>query len=245
LFSLFVFFPGCKKNSKANLIDSYEQGDYGKTVEIARNLISESVQAEYLFWEAKANIGLGQNGEAFQELDLFLAMTDAKDENWREAALLMCQIAFQQKKYLRVVESARNLETLGWLGESGPRYYYEALFALNQKELANQVFATYLKDSIDENQYAKILLETKTIGKALSDAFSVLTLTEQLALLEFAASDTVSSSYANELLKLAIPLEQSIEDNLALKRVYSVLEILYGYADQRVLQRKYATLANK
>jgi hypothetical protein len=245
LFSLFVFFPGCKKDSKAKLISSYEQADYGKTIEIARNLLFDSVQAEYLFWEAKANVSLDQSGEAFQELDLFLAMTDSSDENWREATQLMCQIAFQQKNYPRVVESARNLESLGFLEGSAPQYYYEALVALNQKELANTVFATYLKDSIDANQYARILLVTKTVGKALSDAFSVLPLTEQLALLEFAASDTVSPSYANELLEFAIPLEQSIEDNLTLKRVYSVLEILYGYADQRVLQRKYATLANK
>jgi hypothetical protein len=245
LFSLSVFFAGCKKDSKANLIDSYEQGDYGKTVEIARNLLAGSVQAEYLFWEAKANIELGQERKAFQELDLFLAMTDAKDENWKEASLRMCQVAFRQKEYLRVVESARNLENLGWLEDPIPQCYYEALIALNEKELANQVFATYLKDTIDAKQYARILLTTKTIGKALSDAFSVLTPAEQLALLEFATSDTVSPSYANELLKYAIPLEQSVEEYLTLKRVYSVLEILYGSADQRVLQRKYATLANK
>ncbi|AEV28300.1 hypothetical protein SpiGrapes_0442 [Sphaerochaeta pleomorpha str. Grapes] len=245
LFSLFVFFPGCKKDPNQELRNSFEQKDYVGTVKIAQTLLKESVQSEYLFWEAKANDSLGNTAVAYSELSLYLAMTDHENASWREANELMCKIGFQVKQYQRVIESAGILEQSGWLGGELPRYYYQALVAAKQAEKANQVFKSYLKDSVDAYQYALLLVNAKASIENLFDAFLTLSPDEQLALLEFAASDTVKPDYANGLLKLAIPLEKSCTESVGLKRVYLVLEKLYGYADQRVLQRKYETLANK
>jgi tetratricopeptide (TPR) repeat protein len=245
LFSLFVFASGCKKDSMQTLRLSFEEQDYEKTVEIAQALLEKSINSEYLFWEAKANSLLGNTTEAYSELSLHLAMIDGNSDSWQEANELMCRIGLQVGQYNRVVESARTLEQLGVLQGAFPQYYYQALVALKQSEQANEVFARYLKGTIDSYQYAKMLIAAKANAGSLGEAFSVLSPDEQLALLEFAASDTVTLDYANGLLKLAIPLEQSFTGKAELKRVYLVLENLYGFANQRVQQRKYGTLANK
>ena len=244
LFSLFVFFIGCKKDVGQELENSFARKDYAGTVKTAQTLLKNSVQAEYLFWEAKANDALGNTADAYRELSLYLAMIDHEVVSWRDAHELMCRIGFQQKQYQRVIESAGILEQSGWLGGELPQYYYQALVATNQADKANQVFKRYLKDTVDAYQYALLLVTAKASIETLFEAFLGLTADEQLALLEFAASDTVRPDYAKGLLKLAVPLEKSYTDSVGLKRVYLVLEKLYGYADQRVLQRKYETLAN-
>ncbi|WP_320130866.1 hypothetical protein [uncultured Sphaerochaeta sp.] len=245
LFFLFLFLMGCQRSSSNALQQSYENKEYGKTIIIAQTALKKTIQSESLLYEAKANAALGNTLDAYEELLLFLALYDSKDPYWHEANTLMCKIGLEEKQYQSVLASGQALEQSGLLEGETPQYYYQALVFLGRTEQASKVFSTYLKNNIGQYQYAKMLLEAKVKGPEFVQVFEGLGSEEQLSLLEFAASDTVTGAYATELLGFAIPLEKAFEDGPKRKRVYSVLERLYGFSDQRVLQRKYGTLADK
>jgi hypothetical protein len=245
LFSLFLLLSGCRQIETKRLEQLYGQQEYERTVSMADSLLRKSIYPGYLFWGAKARYALDKQEAAYHDLSLYLAMAGAKDVYFSEANRLMCVLALRQADYHAVVASAGQLENLGEIDPQAGSAWYQALSALGRSDEAARVFSVYLKDTIDPLSYAKLLVRARIGGERLTDAVRTLDEGQTLALLEFAVSATVPSGYAGKLLAFAVPLEDAYDGKAGLSRVYAVLAALYGYSDQRVLERKYSTLSTK
>ena len=242
LFSFFLFFPlcSCFLSSNGELAKLVEQGRYEELERKTATMHTRSIDAFSLFYRSVALQQLDRGEDAFHVLNLYFGMANEDDEHLAEAHHLMCSLSYDPYK---VVSSARWLEERALLEQEDAQGYYQALFMVGEKLEAERVFEEHLKDTIKPFAYAQMILGSSTDIQKLEQALSSLSLQQKLTLLQSVASGTVSQERAILLLSFATPLEQAFEGKAALVQVYHLLETLYGYADVRVQQRKYSTLA--
>ena len=245
LFSLLFLFVSCSGNQSQNLKNLYEKGDYAQVLVLSETLLKKEVKGEYLYYEALGYEAMGEEKNAYHAIALYLSLGTDADYFFKDAHVLLCRVGFAMKDMERVVACSRLLQDWGILSLEYARLYYQALLDLHMTEQAAAVFEEHLKDSIDLYQYVQMLILSNTQVEVFSEDLSKLSSNDQLALLELSASDTVAPERARQLLALSLPLEYSFTDNEMLVRVYRLLGKLYGYADMRVLSRKYNTLVEK
>ncbi len=176
-------------------------------------------------------------------LNLYFGMAKGDDQHLEEAHRMMCSLSLDAGNPAKGISSAMWLEEHSLVGEPEAKAYYTALLMVGDSAEAARVFDQYLKDTIESYAYAEMIIASATDRNKLESAFAPLSPHQQLRLLQIAASDTVLQERATLLLPLAIPLEQAFEGSAELVQVYNLLGTLYGYADVRVQQRKYNTLA--
>ena len=199
-----------------------------------------SIDAFSLFYRAFALQQLDRGEDAFHVLNLYFGMAKDDDEHLVDAHRMMCSLSYDP---LKVIGSARWLVDRTLLEQEEAQAYYHALSMIGERAEAERVFELYLKDTITSFAYAQMILTSSSDIQKLEQAFVPLAPEESLTLLQSVASGTVSQEKATLLLSLATPLEQAFEGKAELVQVYRLLETLYGYADVRVQQRKYSTLA--
>ena len=242
LFSLIFLFYSCSVNKSNNLKDLYEDGKYDQVLALSQKSLKQEVNGEYLYYEALGYEAMGDSDKAYHAISLYLSLGTDVDYFYKDAHLLLCRVGSVMKDWEQVNACSHLLKEWGLLTPDYARLYYQALLQLELNEQANAVFVEYLKETIDPYQYVQLLITSHVAVDVLAEDLSKLSVNDQLALLELSASDTVASERARQLLFLALPLEQAFTDNETLQRVYRLLGTLYGYADMRVLSRKYNTL---
>lgn len=245
LFSLFLFFllPSCLVHSSGDLFKLASGAKYEELSKKTAQMLAKRIEAEPLFYRSIALQQLHKDEEAFHVLNLYFGMAKIDDKHLTDAHRLMCSLSLKAARPDKGISSSRWLESKSLMGEREAGLYYQALLMTGDTEGAARVFVQYLEDTIEPYAFAKMLLLSGTERDKIATAFSRLSFQEQLTLLESIASDIISVEKANLLLHLATPLEQAFEGGVELGRVYRLLENLYGYADMRVQQRKYNTLA--
>ncbi len=206
-------------------------------------MLSRRIEAEPLFYRGVALQQLDKYEDAFHVLNLYFGMAKGDDEHLIEAHRQMCSLSLEAGYPTKGIFSARWLEERSLVGAAEAKAYYQALLMVGDSVGAARVFEQYLKDTIEPYAYAQMVLLSGNSIEKLEEVFAPLSYQQQLSLLQSVASDTLAQERATLLLSLAIPLEQAFEGSEALALVYRLLETLYGYADVRVQQRKYSTLA--
>ena len=244
LFSLFLFlvFVSCFYPSSGELSKLAKEGEYDSLAKKTETMLARRIASEPLYYRSLA-LQESDSEEAFHVLNLYFAIAKGDDQHLEGAHRLMIPLSLEANVPHKLIASARWLEERSLLTtvEAGP--FYQGLLLAGESEEATRVFAHYLKDTIDSYTYAGMLLLSSSSEEKITQAFSILSFQEQLTLLQSAASDRVNPEKAAFLLLLAGPLEQAFKDSPYLGQVYSLLEVLYGYADLRVQGRKYSTLA--
>jgi len=245
LFSLFLssLLSSCFLPSSGNLTRLALDAKYGELEKKTAKLLANRIEAEPLFYRGVALQQLDRNEEAFHVLDLYFGMAKKEDGHLADAHRMMCSLSLENGKPAKTISSARWLQERTLLDEPEAQAYYQALLMIGDSEGSQRVFERYLKDTIEISDYARMLLASGSPREKLAEAFAPLSSQQQLSLLQSVASDTLSQERANVLIPLAIPLEQAFEGSADLVLVYRLLDALYGYADLRVQQRKYSTLA--
>ncbi len=245
LFSLFLIFllSSCSASSSRNLIRLASEAKYEEMERKTGSMLSKRIEAVPLFYRSIALQQLDRKEDAYHVLKLYFAIAKGDDDHLVDAHRLMCLLSLEVNNPLSGISSGSWLEVHLLLEESETRAYYQALLMIGDSVEATRVFELYLKDTIEPYAYAQMVLGTLTDREKLQKAFAPLSTRQQLTLLQTVASDTLAQERATLLLSLAIPLEQAFEGRAELAEVYSLLEALYGYADVRVQQRKYSTLA--
>ncbi len=245
LFSLFLcaLLISCFVPSSEELSRLADEHRYAELERKTETMLSKRIGSVPLFYRALALQQLDRSEQAYHVLNLYFAMAKEDDERLEEAHRMMCSLAIEVEKPNKTLGSARWLVERSQLEERDAASYYQALLMLDQSVEASRVFQLYLKDTIDAYSYAQMVLLSLTDREELEASFAPLTPNQQLTLLQSVASGTLSQQRATLLLKLALPLEQAFEDKGELSQVYRLLQTLYGYADMRIQQRKYTTLA--
>ena len=245
LFSLFFIasLSSCFIPSSRGFSKLASEGRYEELEQKSAALLFRRIEAEPLFYRALALYQTGESEDAFHVLNLYFAMAKTADPHMIDAHRMMSILGFDAKNPHRSIVSAKWLQERGQLHETEARSYYRSLLAVGDTAEATRVFDTFLKDTINAYAYAQMVIGTLTDSFKLEEAFAPLTAKEQLTLLQSITSDIVLQERATLLLPLATPLEQAFEGREELAQVYSLLASLYGYADMRVQQRKYNTLA--
>ncbi|MGB4408277.1 MAG: hypothetical protein WBI82_15565 [Sphaerochaeta sp.] len=245
LFSLFLLFllSSCSASSSRDLIRLASEAKYEEMEKKTATMLSKRIETVPLFYRGVALQQLDRKEDAFYVLNLYFGMARKDDQHMEEAHRMMCSLSLGVSMPIKGITSARWLEERSLLEESEASAYYQALLMIGDSVEAARVFELYLKDTIEPYAYAQMVLGTLTDREKLQKAFAPLSTLQQLTLLQTVASDTLAQERATLLLSLAIPLEQAFEGRAELAEVYSLLEALYGYADVRVQQRKYSTLA--
>ena len=245
LFSLFllILLSSCFVSPTRVLSRLASDSRYDELERKAATLLTKRIDAEPLFYRSLALQQLKREKEAYPVLTLYFAIAKADDQHLADAYRLMCSLSLKADDPLACIGSATWLEGKSLLEEQEAKAYYQALLMTGDKIEAARVFSQYLKNTIEPVAYAEMVLRSITEKVKLEEAFFPLTLQEKLTLLQSISSDTVSSERATLLLSLATPLEQAFEGRAELGQVYGLLQTLYGYADIRVQQRKYSTLA--
>ena len=245
LFSLFLFFllSSCFLSSSGDIARLALDERYGELETKTAKLLSRRIEAEPLFYRVVALQQLDREEEAFYVLTLYFGMAKQEDQHMVEAHRMMCSLSLAANNPDISISSARWLEERSLLEENEAGSYYQALLMVGDSIGSARVFAQYLKDTIEPYAYARMILSSGSSREKIEEAFSPLSGKEQLSLLQSAASDTLPQERATLLLSFATPLEQAFEGSVDLVLVYRLLEALYDYADLRVPQRKYNTLA--
>jgi|GEM_PF-7006177 len=245
LFSLFLFFllVSCFVPSDSDLSKLSAEAKYGELERKTATMLTKRIEAVPLFYRAVALQQFDKREDAFHVLNLYFGMAKEDDQHLVEAHRMMCSLSLEAGNPDKGISSARWLEDRSLLEEAEAQAYYQALQIVGQSAEAARVFSQYLKETIEPYAYAEMLLNSGSPRESLAEAFAPLTLRQQLTLLQRAASVTISRERATLLLSFATPLEQAFEGSVELFQVYSLLEALYGYADMRVQQRKYNSLA--
>ncbi len=247
LFSLFLCFllSSCFVSSSRNLSRLSSESKYGELEKKTAIMLSKRIDAVPLYYRGIALQQLDRQEEAYHVLTLYFGMAKTDDEHLEGAHRLMCSLSLEVNNPLSGITSGRWLEERLLLEETEARTYYQALLMIGANSEATRVFELYLKDTIDPFSYAQMVIGSLTDREKLQDALAPLSPQQQLTLLQNVASDILAQEKAILMLSLAIPLEQAFEGKAELAQVYRLLETLYGYADVRVQQRKYSTLAQK
>ncbi|MBI9093291.1 MAG: hypothetical protein JEY71_00265 [Sphaerochaeta sp.] len=245
LFSLFLFFllSSCFLSSSGDGSRLASEAKYGELERKTALMLSKRIEAEPLYYRGVALQQLDRKEDAYHVLKLYFAIAKGDDDHLVEAHRLMCLLSLDANTPLSGISSGRWLEERMVLEERETRAYYQALLMIGDSREAARIFELYLKDTIEPYAYAQMVLGTLPDREKLQKAFVPLSPLQQLTLLQSVASDTLDQERATLLLSLAIPLEQAFEGRAELVQVYSLLQALYGYADVRVQQRKYSTLA--
>jgi hypothetical protein len=245
LFSLFLFFllSSCFVSSSGDLSRLASEAKYGELERKTATMLSTRIDSETLFYRGVALQQLNKQEDAFYVLNLYFGMARKDDQHLVEAHRMMCSLSLGVTMPIKGITSARWLEERSLLEETEASAYYQALLMIGDSAEAARVFELYLKDTIEPYAYAQMVLGSLSDGGKLQEAFAPLSLHQQLTLLQSVASGTLAQERAILMLFLATPLEQAFEGRVELAQVYRLLEALYGYADVRIQQRKYSTLA--
>lgn len=245
LFSLFLVFLlcSCFLPTSKDLSRLASEAKYVELEKRTASMLSKRIDAETLYYRSLALDRLHEGEHAYHVLNLYFGMSKEDDRYMVEAHRLMCSLALEVSNPAQVIANAQWLENRSLLQEDEAESYYQALLLVGQNAEASKVFELYLQGTIAPYAYAQMVLGTHSDKEKLEEAFAPLTHQEQLTLLQSITSDIVLPERATILLFLATPLEQAFEGSADLVQVYSLLATLYGYADVRVLQRKYSTLA--
>ena len=245
LFSLLLFFllSSCFVPPERELSKLASEAKYEELAMKTATMLSKRIDAVPLFYRSVALQQLDREEDAFHVLNLYFGMAKIEDEHLVEAHRMMCSLSLAVANTEKCIASARWLEERTLLEDAEAGMYYQALLTQGKSLEAARVFEQYLKDTIEPFAYAQMVLSSDGSMKRLEEAFAPLSLAQQLTLLQSVASGILSQERATLLLSLATPLEQAFEGSVDLVQVYRLLASLYGYADVRVQQRKYSTLA--
>lgn len=245
LFSLFLFLllSSCFSPSSGELTKLVADARYGELERLTASMLAKRIDAKPLFYRSVALQQLDRKEDAYHVLNLYFGMAEGDDEHLVDAHRLMSSLSLEVTNPIKGIASARWLEQLSLLTEKEAQAYYQALLMAGETTEAERVFAQYLKDTIEPYLYAKMVLGSFSDTKKIEEAFASLSQQDKLRLLQSIASVTLGQERAHLVLSLATPLEQAFEGRVELVQVYRLLETLYGYADVRVQQRKYSSLA--
>ena len=245
LFSLFLFLllPSCFSPSSGELSKLVSEARYGELERMTATMLAKRIDAVPLFYRSVALQQLDRGEDAYHVLELYFGMAKQEDQHMVEAHRMMCSLSLDANNPDKSISSARWLQERSLLEEKEAGSYYQALLMVGDSIGSARVFAQYLKDTIEPYAYARMILSSGSSREKIEEAFSPLSGKQQLSLLQSAASDTLPQERVTLLLSFATPLEQAFEGSVELVQVYRLLETLYGYADVRVQQRKYSSLA--
>lgn len=243
---LFSFFLASLLSSCGKEIPSLQvlaqQGEWYTLYRVAKKDFRETYRSGSLYYLALAQAERGDSASALQSLDLYQEI--AGEEGASMAARnLMLILADREGNAELVVEQAAFLDEVGALGTQGAIAYYQALMALGRSQEAAMVFATYLRQQLDDREYALLLLEAEAPLGQIRDALGDLENGEAVSLLATLASQLPSKAWAQTLVPLAQEYEQADLTSQERQMLYASLATLCTQADFRVLANKYQTLS--
>ena len=241
LFS-FLLFAGCSK-TELDVGELAVNGQYERLLEISKAQFSKDYQSSSLYYLALAQARTGRTEQAYHSLILYDYMTDPRLQS-TASLQLMVETAMRMGDFQIAAERSQRLEKNNQLDSVTAQMYYQALLQLNQEQQAGRVFTTYLRHTIDEVTYAKLLIgsdaEIDIIKLALDDIDE---LSMVLSLLQLVSQRNNSQQRAMLLFEFAINYEKRFTDPIQLKQIYEVLSVLAQQADLRVQANKYRSLA--
>ena len=241
LFSFCLLFLGCAKESES-LEEIAMKGEWDTLLLASQQDFSQTYQRGPLYYQALALYMSGDSEHALASLELYLALSGGEPPSQGARTLIVATASSRGKPEL-VIEHAKALAEQEALGISSAQAWYRALVETGRQDEANQVFLTYLRSTLDEAAYAKLLVESKASRLQLKEALAPLSLQQVLTLLDLASLQEGAADWMNEVLALAMEYEHLEMTQSQRQGLYVVLAQLSAKADQRVLANKYTTLA--
>lgn len=241
LFSFCLFLFGCSRTS-VSLEEIAMSGEWDALLQASQQDFSQTYRRSALYYQALAQQMKGESAQALASLELYLALSKGEEPSEGARKLIIATASGVGRPAL-VIEHAQALAKQEALGEFSAQAWYRALVETGQTDEANRVFLTYLRSTLDEKQYAQLLVESKAGLTHLKQAFSTLSLEQVLELLRLASLQNGDADWNLDVLALAMEYEHKEMTQSQRKGLYTLLAQLSAKADQRVLANKYTSLA--
>lgn len=229
LFFLFLS-PVSASDPYASMIEKEEWDEVLEKASTKR-LSSDRFHAEAISYHA-----LHHDEAAWEIIRLYLACYDAKDLHYEEMLHLAVPVAWEEKEYAFLLAIPEKTT----LTESEARICYQAARVTGNEEKAKEIFSTYLRQTMDDVSYAMMLIESNASFKEIEEASQNLSPDETISVYTSYAYAEHADMDAQELFGKTLSLEADVTDK---KSYYQLLARLALLTDQRVLARKYQTLA--
>ncbi|NCC12903.1 MAG: hypothetical protein EOM32_05955 [Spirochaetia bacterium] len=241
LFSFCLLFFGCAKKT-VSLEEIALSGEWDTLLQASQRDFSRTYQRSALYYQALAQYMKGDSAQALASLELYLALSEGEQPSLGARTLIVATASNRGKPEL-VIEHAKALAEQDALQIPSAQAWYRALVETGQGDEANRVFLTHLRSTLDEAQYAQLLVESKANGPQLKQAFAHLSLQQVFELLRLASVQNGEVDWMTDVLALAREYEQLEMTQSQRKLLYVLLAQLSAKAEQRVLANKYTTLA--
>ena len=242
LFSLLFF--SCTK-MQPSMVALAESGQYEKLLEVSRNQFPKDYQPSSLYYLALAQARTNRMEQAYHSLLLYDQMV-VPSQRSDASLLLMIQVAINMQDYEIVSEKAQALGKKNLLDTQSARWYHDALLKLGKQQQADTVLMTYLRHTLDLQEYQRRLFRTDTSIDVLRQVLDgIEDLDEIIALLQIASRQDNTQERAQVLFSLANTYETQAMHPSQMKTLYEILMNLAEQANLRVQANKYRTLAQR
>lgn len=233
LLSLFLC-TSCTNPTKElqRFIDS---GEYQNVITSAGERFQKTHNSIYLFYRAQGLYGLGLNEEALKTMKLYRSLTLPKDLEVQSVSFAL-KVADAVNDYGEVIATAEKLIAQKSLSASEAVLYYRALMKKNQRPKADEVLHTYINNSLNTYDMAKLFLSSAINAEGSETIFNSLSIDEHIRLGE----EIIPSGIEQPIAEAWFVYLRNHRVETA--SMYRILALLAGQARRRFDEAEYAIL---
>ncbi|MGH0054162.1 MAG: hypothetical protein ACQ5SW_12295 [Sphaerochaetaceae bacterium] len=238
-----VLISSCTRDTPS-LPELAQQSDWESLYSAAKTDFSETYRSGSLYYLALAQAELGEDAAALESIRLYKEIAGEQGVSIA-ARTLMIILGDRLNDTELVMQQASLLDETGQLGKQVAGAYYRALVTKGFTQKAAEVFTTYLRDQLDDEAYALLLLEAKASPEQIRAALSSLTEYHAVTLFATVAEQQHTKEWAHILVTLAQEYEDHDLEKQERQQLYNALTALCIQADLRVLANKYLSLSQE
>lgn len=212
-----------------------DSGEYQNAITSADERFQKTHNSIYLFYRAQGLYGLGLHEEALKTMKLYRSVTPPKDIEVQSIRFALT-VADAVNDYREVIATAEELIARKSLSVNEAVLYYRALMKMNQRPRAEEVLHTYINNSLDTYDKAKLFLSSANSAEGSEAIFNSLRIDKHIRLGEEIIPSGLERSIAEAWF---VYLRNHRVESASM---YRILALLAGQAGRRFDEAEYAIL---